>query len=612
MNANSWFNKVAGARRGELRQNQFGGTLSGPLLPNKKLLFFISGQGTMQANGITSGCTATVYSPAALMTDSTRSATTLGAEFAGMTGWVPNSSTPAGVAVAADGSNISTPALDLLQHKLANGNFMMPGGQKTLTVAGTTEGYAVYSNPCTYGENQYMANLDYLTSHNVVSGRFFMMNSSQVNTFPRGNIPGFAQTLNTRFRTGNIEDVYTFTPHLVNDANFGINTIDMNAPGYSPVSYSGVGVSGGPQQGQAFLGITLAGMYSMLSGYNTIGNSQLVPQFFDTLSWTHGRHSLRFGETTIRQHSNGKGITNPNALTFESFPDFLLGLNASQRGSSLSNLYSVSGMAAANQRQYRSWDLGMYAQDDWKITRILTLNLGFHYEYAGGVTDLLGRNASWNPANLDTNPPSSGTLQGMTVASNYQGPTLPSTVTKYSNPYVTNPNPDTYGPRVGFAVQETRKMVLQGGYGLFVSVPPITNLWQEQQSAPWTNPVSLSGTGNAAASFLTPYPGYTEPTFPVFTPYSPTTKVTAILQSFNIKPGMIQNYSLNQQVAIGANTMVQIRIRRLARGTSGGLPPDQRRPGGNCLESDSRADDNQLDQHRSARALSGLQPLLVP
>lgn len=78
LDANTFFANLAGHPRGELKQNQYGGTLGGPIRKDK-LFFFFSYQGTRQVNGVASQGTSSVTLPAQLTDD--RSAATLGAEF---------------------------------------------------------------------------------------------------------------------------------------------------------------------------------------------------------------------------------------------------------------------------------------------------------------------------------------------------------------------------------------------------------------------------------------------------------------------------------------------------------------------------------------------------
>ena len=82
LNANDFFRNRAGQPRGVLKQNQFGGTIGGPIKKDK-LLFFGSYQGTRQVNGVGGGSTANILSPA-FTNDRSRAA--LGSLFAGQRG----------------------------------------------------------------------------------------------------------------------------------------------------------------------------------------------------------------------------------------------------------------------------------------------------------------------------------------------------------------------------------------------------------------------------------------------------------------------------------------------------------------------------------------------
>src|SRR5215510_9061890 len=194
LNANTWERNRLHQPRGALRQNQFGFTLGGPVKKDQ-LLFFTSYQGTRQLNGIGSGGTSNFSSPP--FTDD-RSRAALGRLFGGQAGAF------GGVAVAADGSNISPQALALLNLKLPNGQFAIPTPQ-TINPAQPfpLQGFSSFSVPATFDEDQFLVNLDYLhTDKSKFAGRFFLANSNQNLSFPPSQLatsaPGFPQLTDAR------------------------------------------------------------------------------------------------------------------------------------------------------------------------------------------------------------------------------------------------------------------------------------------------------------------------------------------------------------------------------------------------------------------------------
>jgi hypothetical protein len=124
LNANDFFRNLADQPRPDLKQNQFGGVIGGPILHNR-LYCFASYEGIRQINGLAAdqpriACSGTVILPP-LTND--RSAQTLGAMFAGMNGQF------GGVSIKPEGSNINPVALEILNFKLPDGSYLIPSPQ---------------------------------------------------------------------------------------------------------------------------------------------------------------------------------------------------------------------------------------------------------------------------------------------------------------------------------------------------------------------------------------------------------------------------------------------------------------------------------------------------
>jgi hypothetical protein len=238
LNANEFFRNRASQPRGVLKQNQFGGTFGGPIKKDK-LLFFLSYQGMRQINGVGSGGVSSFFSPP-FTNDRSRAA--LGRLFSGLAG------AQGGVAVAADGSNISPQALALLNLKLANGQYAIPTPQTvTPTQPLALQGFSSFSVPAKFDEDQFIFNLDYLhTDRSKFAGRFFGANSSQNQSFPASQVgataPGFPVLTDNRLRNVSLAHTYTFSSTLLNQADFGFHRIGSPTIQQQVFKYSDVGV----------------------------------------------------------------------------------------------------------------------------------------------------------------------------------------------------------------------------------------------------------------------------------------------------------------------------------------------------------------------------------
>src|SRR5262249_48612199 len=104
-----------------------------------------------------------------------------------------------------------------------------------------------------------------------------------------------------------------------------------------------------------------------------------------------------------------------------------------------------------------------YVQDDFKVSKKLTLNLGLRYEYVTHVTEKYNAEASFNVA-----------TNALDIAAGRQDPLPPGFYPEISinrnAPRSLVPNQkNNFGPRVGFAYNAFRKTVIRGGYGIFYS-----------------------------------------------------------------------------------------------------------------------------------------------
>jgi hypothetical protein len=571
LNANTYFRNATNQSRPVLKQNQFGFDLGGPVR-HDKLFFFASYQGTRQRNGLDPNCSSSVTSPP--ITDD-RSAQTLAQLFAGQRGAIQTLLGGVGPAIASDGSNINPVALALLQLKLPSGQYAIPTPQ---TVDSSGQGFSAYSVPCPYTEDQFMTNADWqISTKSKLEGRFFFANSDTAFTLPIANLgggtaPGYPVGLTNNFRNFTLAHTYIFNPRLINRAEVGFHRIFGLFDQSRGFSYSQIGATV-PGFDDNIPAIALD--YGSASGMTIGGNGQNVRlaqnnySFEDSLSWTHGRHALRFGAGVSREQLNEIGFKYLAGELFLSWPDFLLGLDANdngtapfaQFGAAYSNIVASLDIPALFDRAWRVWETNAYVQDDFKITPKLTLNIGFRYERLGDLADKLGRNSSFDVRLADPNPPVSGSYNGYLVSSNYPGGTLPPGVKKVGNEiggYGENQN--TWNPRVGFAWQlpKSHDFVLRGGYGIYHSRYTGQPFLQLLVGPPFGQIRQLVGGTNAAANEQVPFP-LDVPTFPYFPAYGSATNPVLQNTIFDprFQPPMIQEYSLGLQTQLPGGFLLE-------------------------------------------------------
>jgi len=561
LNANNFFSNRAGQPRPVLNQNQFGGTLGGPIVRNR-LLFFGSYQGTRQVNGVSS--VTTVAGPP-LTND--RSAAALGSLFAGQRGAQQNAFGGLGPAIAADGSNINPVALKLFQLKLPNGGYLIPTPQIINPAAPfASRGFSTFSIPSRFNEDQYLADGDYIVnSSQKITGRFFEAGSDQTVQFPAANVPGFPNSSGNLFLVSSLSHSWSITPSLYNEASLGYDRTRTTTTQQTPFTFSSIGSTAPPQSDDLPV-ITIPGSINLAAA--AIGQRvQNLILFDDSLSWTAGRHTIRMGGGLTRLRRNFTGFRQPAQLQFPTYADLLLGLNAQGNGTAagpapFSNIIASVDLTGLFDRAARTWEVNSYVQDDYRVNSRLTLNIGLRWELAPPFSDALGRASDIYVGLLNPNPPSTGTLAGVVVASNFSG-TIPAGVTRASNESTLNGTDDSmWAPRFGFAwkvLPHTDRIVLRGGYGVYYSRYTGQAQSQTTTTQPYGQLRIVSGPANSGATLANPFraPIPTPATYPAFFPYTSSSAASQNAVDPNLRPGFVEEYSFNIQSDLGHGFLLE-------------------------------------------------------
>jgi hypothetical protein len=456
-----------------LNQNQFGGVLGGPVIKNK-LFFFVSYQGTRQKNGVSSSGFTSAFLPPIPAGDRSAPgfAAALGAaNCAANHPGNPNFGTFGGPNVACDGSNISPVMLNILNLKLPNGNYYLPGSG--------TSGYAStsFSDPAIYNEDQEVANFDYLiTPKNTLAGRYFFTNNPQDLTLG-GELPGAPSLLGFSNTDAVLKLTTLVTNTIVNEAriSFQRNLSTGNAatpPGSDNSALGITPMTPGVEKPPGI--ISIAGGYTMLGVFGPTFSVTNQLEASDQISWSRGKHTIRAGYEfqDTRWPIIWSGVR--GLLLTGTFNDLLVG----QAGNLLSCLYCSRSAPEGIVHGFASPSMNAFVQDDWKVSSHLTLNLGVRWEFDGALSDKYGNlTQTWvSRIQAVPIPPTGPTTSGPGVsqwvvpnnfASFYGQPPSGVLVNNSNTPEREHAPLSNFGPRIGFAYQATNKLVVRGGAGIF-------------------------------------------------------------------------------------------------------------------------------------------------
>jgi hypothetical protein len=413
--------------RGAFDQNQFGGTVGGPIRKNK-IFFFADYQGTRSTQGVDTG-----QIPVPSVQDRTTG------NFSDLP---PNSSgfNPLGfcgvaagnleIPCVVSGPNIATTLSSHLGYMVQPGEPYYFSGPTQQHPAG---GPCTSNNPATGcvfpnatvpttswiapGTNllQYIPapnnsngtfstsafnenlrddkgayRLDANTRFGLISGYYFLDDWSQNNPYPvaqgGANVPGFNALYTGRAQLLDLGFTKTLGTSAANESHFSFlrNSVDLGKPvGGVGVSLASQGFQVGPgTPGIVPLspkteGVESVGFNSYTIGTNTnelnqVGNTF---QFLDNFSKVIGAHTLKFGGEIHYDQVNVNAIAqfNGSFLFFGTetgldFADFLLGVPSQYNQSQLQPFYG------------RNKYFGLYGQDSWRINSSLTLNYGLRWD----------------------------------------------------------------------------------------------------------------------------------------------------------------------------------------------------------------------------------------
>lgn len=466
LDANSFYNNLRGIPLSSFKRSQYGGTFGGPIRKDKT--FFMSSYEGLRQRSFSSRTTTV---PTALQRAGNFSETYAGAN------------NPVIIydpfTTRANGSAF---VRDPFPGNMVPGNRMDKVGQAYMKYypMPNTAGNAWTNANNYYNQGSSALDIDQIDGrfdHNFAASHRLFARYSYRNQdslpavlWPK-ELTAAETTNNERNRMHNGVVDYTMTP--------GPTTVVNLRAGYSRslYFYENLGLGFSASDLGFSNALNTAGGLSMFpvvsaSGYTTLGNQDnrrnafVTYSFASSVSKMMGGHTIKAGyDGRLIQVNNRESRATSGTFSFSA--GMTQGPNpttaASNRGNSIASLLLGTGSSGSLINSFKdvaaqSWYTALYFQDDWRVTKKLTLNLGLRYDLDTPRTERYDRMNYFDPtiaSPLASRVPGYSNLKGGLVFVGVDG--HPRTQ------YIMDKN--NFAPRIGFAYQATSKTAIRGGFG---------------------------------------------------------------------------------------------------------------------------------------------------
>jgi hypothetical protein len=207
-------------------------------------------------------------------------------------------------------------------------------------------------------------------------------------TLQGNTMPGFGDTRQSHRQIFTLNEIHTFGSSVVNEARFGFNRIFITFTPTQELNPADFGIRNGINEPLALPQISITGFTFNFGGPAGFPQGRGDTSFVgsDTVSYLHGRHSLKFGGE-FRRFLNNNFNSNGGSFAFPNVDAFLAG-NANNFNVTVGGVTSSISTAA----------LGLFAQDNFKLRPNLTLEMGLRYDWFTSPTERFDRFIVFDPA----------------------------------------------------------------------------------------------------------------------------------------------------------------------------------------------------------------------